>query len=53
MSVFQERGTALDKIGEAYLAPNAHTIAVDSDTHRVYLPLENIDGRPVLRIFEP
>lgn len=53
VSVFQERGTALDKIGQVYLAPNAHTIAVDSTTHRVYVPLENIDGHPVLRVYEP
>jgi Uncharacterized conserved protein len=31
-------------------APHAHTVAVDPITHRVYLPLENVDGRPVLRI---
>lgn len=53
VSVFQERGATLDKIGQVYLAPNAHTIAVDSSTHRVYVPLENIDGRPVLRVYEP
>jgi DNA-binding beta-propeller fold protein YncE len=53
VSVFQERGRLLEKLGEAYLAPNAHTIAVDSATHRVYVPLENVDGHPVLRVFEP
>jgi DNA-binding beta-propeller fold protein YncE len=53
VAVFQTRGATLEKIGQTYLAPNAHTIAVDSQTHRVYLPLENIDGRPVLRIYEP
>lgn len=52
VAVFQTRGAALEKIGQTYLAPNAHSIAVDQDTHRVYLPLENIDGQPVLRIFE-
>ena len=34
-------------------APHAHTVSVDPRTHKVYLPLENIDGRPVLRIFQP
>lgn len=53
VSVFQTRGNALEKVGETFLAPNAHSIAVDDSTHRVYVPLENIDGRPVLRIFEP
>ncbi len=53
VAVFEARGSTLEKIGQGYLAPSAHTIAVDSQTHRVYLPLENINGRPVLRVFEP
>ena len=32
---------------------HAHTVSVDPRTHRVYLPLENVDGHPVLRILEP
>ena len=32
---------------------HAHTVSVDPRTHRVYLPLENVDGRPVLRILIP
>lgn len=53
VSVFQIDGASLKKMGQAYLAPNAHTIAVDPQTHWVYLPLENIDGKPLLRIFQP
>ena len=34
------------------VAPHAHTVSVDPRTHRVYLPLENAGGRPVLRIYE-
>ena len=33
--------------------PHAHTVCVDPATHLVYLPLENLDGHPVLRIMEP
>ena len=33
--------------------PHAHTVAVDPRTHLVYLPIENVNGHPVLRIFEP
>jgi hypothetical protein len=36
-----------------YKAPHAHSVAVDPATHRVYLPLENVDGKPVLRILAP
>jgi len=30
--------------------PHAHTVAVDPRTHLVYLPLQNVGGRPVLRV---
>ena len=42
----------LRPVGEVK-APHAHTVAVDPRTHLVYLPLENIGRRPVLRIYEP
>ena len=31
-------------------ADHAHTVSLDSTTHLVYLPLENVEGRPVLKI---
>ncbi|HEY5060692.1 MAG TPA: hypothetical protein VII52_04100 [Gemmatimonadaceae bacterium] len=34
-------------------APHAHTVSVDPRSHLVYVPLENVNGRPVLRIFQP
>ena len=30
--------------------PHAHTVAVDTSTHLVYLPLQSLEGGPVLRI---
>jgi DNA-binding beta-propeller fold protein YncE len=30
--------------------PHAHTVAVDPRTHLVYFPLENVVGKPMLRI---
>ncbi|HEX9083853.1 MAG TPA: hypothetical protein VF836_03860 [Gemmatimonadaceae bacterium] len=45
-------GSTLRPIGEIR-APHAHTVAVDPVTHRVFLPLENVLGKPVLRIFAP
>ena len=51
VSIFDERGPELQPVGE-YRAPHAHSVAVDPRTHRVYLPLENVDGKPVLRILE-
>jgi len=51
VSVFRERGTQLVLEGEMVI-PHAHTVCVDPATHLVYLPLENADGHPVLRIME-
>jgi DNA-binding beta-propeller fold protein YncE len=45
-------GATLRPAGEVR-APHAHSVAVDPRTHLVYLPLENVNGRPVLRVFEP
>ena len=50
ISVFDERAGKLEKVGEGFFAPNAHSVAVDSRTHRVYFPLQNVGGKPVLRI---
>jgi len=54
VAVFQEHGRALTKLGEAELAPNAHTVAVDSRTHLVYFPLQSgANGRPELVVMKP
>lgn len=36
-----------------YLAYEAHSVAVDPQTHRVYFPLQNVNGHGVLRIMAP
>lgn len=53
VTVFREHGRSLVKLGQAFVAQEAHTIAVDSRTHRVYLPLEGTYNHPVLRIMAP
>ena len=53
VTVFAEHDRGLEKIGEGSFAPNAHSVAVDPNTHRVYFPLQNINGKPVLRIAVP
>ena len=55
VSIFEERfaegrGT-LASLGE-YRAPHAHSVSVDPATHRVYVPLQDINGKPTLRILE-
>ncbi|KVC80458.1 YncE family protein [Burkholderia ubonensis] len=53
VSMFRVQGANVARIGEGRAGPNAHVVAVDSATHRSYFPLKRVDGRPVLRIFEP
>ena len=52
VSAFAAEGAELRPLGELRI-PHAHTVSVDPRTHRVYLPLENLGGRPVLRILTP
>ena len=52
LAVFDVRGGSLTSLGE-YRAPHAHSVAVDPTTHHVYLPLQDIGGKPVLRILSP
>lgn len=52
VAIFEERNGALTSLGE-YRAPHAHTVAVDATTHRVYLPLQDVNGKPVLRTLAP
>ncbi|HLI07073.1 MAG TPA: hypothetical protein VKV40_10950 [Ktedonobacteraceae bacterium] len=50
ITVFQEQGRALKKIGEFQVGGNTHTVAVNQQTHEIYLPVPSIGGRPTLRI---
>ncbi len=52
LSVFWADGSTLKPAGE-YRAPHAHTVGLDTRTHRIYLPLQDIGGHPVLRILKP
>jgi YVTN family beta-propeller protein len=53
VAIFDEHDRSLAKVGEGLFAPNAHSVAVDGRTHRVYFPLQNVGGKPVLRIALP
>ena len=52
LSAFWLNGATLVPIGEIR-APHAHTVSVDPRTHRVYVPLENVGGKPQLRVYAP
>lgn len=53
VAVFHMTGRQLQLLGRGYLAYEAHAVAVDPLTHRVYFPLQNVGGRGVLRIMAP
>jgi DNA-binding beta-propeller fold protein YncE len=46
---FEVRGDSLKPL-PPYRASRAHSVAVDPSTGLLYVPLENVQGRPVLRI---
>jgi hypothetical protein len=50
LDVFDEHGRGLRKLSEGYVAAEAHSVAVDPATHLIYLPLQDVNGRPVLRV---
>lgn len=52
LSAYQVDGVALRPLGEVRIR-HAHTVAVDPRTHRVYLPLQDVGGQPVLRVMVP
>lgn len=54
VGVFAETTTATRPLGLAFLASEAHTVAVDPRTHLVYFPLQRgSTGRPQLLIMKP
>jgi DNA-binding beta-propeller fold protein YncE len=53
VSVFRINKNDVEKVWEQRVDSSAHTIAVDPETHRVYLPLKSVRGHPVLRIMQP
>jgi YVTN family beta-propeller protein len=53
-SAFEENvDGSIHKLGEGFVGPNAHTVSVDPRTHEVFFPIEDLRGRPVLRIMIP
>jgi hypothetical protein len=54
VAVFAEGAHGLTKLGQAFLATEAHTVAVDPRTHLVYFPLQHgSSGGPQLLIMRP
>lgn len=52
ISIFKVQGKSVTANGEVRIA-HAHTVATDTKTGLVYIPLQDVGGRPVLRIMRP
>lgn len=50
LTMFDIQKNKITKLGQTFIADKAHTVSVDKRTHMVYFPLENVDGKPVLRV---
>lgn len=50
LTVVDEHDRGFRAVGAVYVATEAHSVAVDPTTHRIYLPLQDVNGRPVLRV---
>lgn len=46
-------GGSVRKLVQGNAGSNAHSVAVDPESHLVYLPLTDVGGHPVLRELEP
>jgi YVTN family beta-propeller protein len=53
VSVIDTAGRSVRVLANARLAPKAHVVAVDRTTHQVFFPLQDVAGRPVLRVMAP
>jgi DNA-binding beta-propeller fold protein YncE len=54
VAVFAETAHGVHKLGQALLAPEAHTVAVDPRTHLVYFALQSgSNGSPQLLVMKP
>ena len=49
LTVLGRDESGVREIARGPAGPDAHSVAVNPETHHVYLPLTNVGGRPVLR----
>jgi hypothetical protein len=50
--IFFEDGRAFRWLGTYPFGVSTHTLAIDEQAHRLYIPVPRIGGRPVLRILQ-
>jgi hypothetical protein len=50
LTIFHQNGRSFKWLGSYSFGVNMHTLAVNEQTHELYIPLTRMGGRPVLRI---
>lgn len=55
VSVFKVGTSTVHKLAAGYVGIHAHTLAVNQQTHAIYLPLQNVNGRSIVKVamFQP
>src|SRR6266700_343234 len=54
LSVFDVTNASMpNKLGDVFIGEDAHSVAVDPVSHRLFVPLRDLHGRAVLRVLEP
>jgi hypothetical protein len=54
LSTFDITNAAMPvSLGDTVIGPNAHSVAVDPQTHRLYFPLADQNGQAMMRILAP
>jgi YVTN family beta-propeller protein len=53
VSFFRAGHGLIAPAGAVLIGPNAHVVAVDPASHRIFFPLRNLGGRTMLRIMTP
>jgi DNA-binding beta-propeller fold protein YncE len=53
LSIFKVSATGVTKIGEGFVGPNAHSLAVDPASHELYLPLKDAAHQSAMRVMKP
>ena len=49
LAVFSSDDSGVQRVAFQSAGPSAHSVAVATDTHHIFLPLANVNGHPVLR----
>ncbi len=50
VSIFEIRTSTVHKLAEGNIGSHAHTVAVNLQTHDIYLPLQNVNGRTIIEV---